>query len=208
MSRLVYLRHAQKEYNNGDADLYKHDPGITSSGVERTKMVTQHLIKSWGEPDMIITSPYRRCRETAIIMSQVITKKLEIVKDSSLSEYLGNHRNVPIDVTSETKLHDPPHPESFTEMKKRVDDHFKRVSKYTKHNKGDIKIIWFITHGLILKQVAEIIGLKMNKNRLPTLTCLSIIEEDRVTKGEVLLFRDDEELSNSYDKSMIEAESV
>ena len=199
MSRLVYLRHAEKEYNNGDAELWKHDPGITSSGVEKTKMVTKHLLESWGPPDKIISSPYRRTRETAIIMNSVLEEPVEIKIDTGLSEYLGNHRGVPMDVTPETKVWQPPHPESFTDMKKRVKAHFRKVSNYTKNNKGEIKTIWFVTHGLILKQISEIIGLRLNRQRLPNLTCLSVVKEDHLTKGEILLFRDDKDLSGSYD---------
>lgn len=35
--RVIYLRHAHKDFQNGNSEYFKHDPGITEVGVERTK---------------------------------------------------------------------------------------------------------------------------------------------------------------------------
>ncbi len=183
--RRIYIRHADKEYANGDADLYKHDPGITTSGVKKTKMVARHLVDQWGEPDRIIVSPYRRTRETAQIMNGILSEKVPMHIDSELSEYLGNHRTVPIDVTEDTLTYDPPHPETFPEMKTRVRKHHSKITSYAR--KKDQGVIWIVTHGLIIKQVASLIGIKMGKE-FPTLTCLSIVDGEKITKSEVTIF--------------------
>ena len=183
--RRVYIRHADKEYANGDAALYKHDPGITSDALEKTRMVAKHLIDQWGPPDRIVLSPYRRTRETAAVMSSVLEKKVPMHIDTDIAEYLGNHRNVPIDVTESTLVHHPPHPESFTQMKLRVKNHHNRITTYgRKKRKG---VIWIITHGLIIKSIAALIGVKAPKE-FPTLTCLSIVDGDKLTKTEMLIF--------------------
>lgn len=183
-ARRIYIRHANKEYVNGDARMYKHDPGITKKGVEKTEMVAKHLVEQWGIPDKIFSSPYRRARETAQVMKRVLGIKIPIFIDREISEYLGNHRNETIDVTESTLVHDPPHPETFNDMKKRVQSHHDKI---TKKSHG---VIWIITHGIIMKQEAELVGIKMKKD-FPSLTCLSIVDnEENITKGEVILFHD------------------
>ncbi len=192
----VYIRHAEKEYANGDSMLYKHDPGITDNGIEKSKMVAKHLVEQWGYPNFIIVSPFRRTRETASIMNNTLETPVKIIIDSKLSEYLGNHRTVPIDVTENTQLYNPPHPEIFNDMKKRVKKHHDDIIKFIENNNKTGGVIWIITHGLIIKQVAYLINIKMAKE-FSTLTCLSITDGDEFTKGEMLLFNNIESNSDS-----------
>lgn len=181
--RKVYIRHADKAYKNMEAEIFKHDPGITQIGVERARNVGLQLLKEYGHPTRIVSSPYRRARETAIIMNMILPNPLEDIEvDPNLSEYLGNHNNVPLDVTTATMIHKPPHPETFEDMKKRVKKH---VEKIRKDKSGGI--VWFITHGLIIKQVGSSIGLKTTKT-FPCLTCLSVVETPEIIKGEFILF--------------------
>lgn len=184
--RLVYIRHADKEYVNGNSPIYKHDPGITTKGVEKTKKVANHLIEKWGIPERIVVSPYRRTRETGIVMNKIIeNKKTPINVDNDLSEYLGNHRFVTIDVTDETIYHDPPHPESFLDMKIRVKRHHKNMVEYSKNKKCGV--VWLITHGLIIKQIASLYDVQM-PNAFPSLTCLSIPNGNSIINGEIITF--------------------
>lgn len=188
--RRIYIRHADKEYANGDASRFKHDPGITTDSIAKARMVAKHLVNQWGPPDRIILSPYRRTRETAAIMNSVLGKKVPMHVDTDIAEYLGNHRNVPIDVTESTLVHQPPHPESFSQMKSRVKTHHNRITTYGKKKKRGV--IWIVTHGLIIKQVAGLIGMKMPKE-FPTLTCLSIVDGDKLTKSELVIFSENRE---------------
>lgn len=198
-ARRIYIRHADKEYANGDADLYKHDPGITDKGVEKSRMVAKRLVEQWGIPDRIIVSPYRRTRETAKVMKASliepgILRKIPVNVDRDVSEYLGNHRTTPIDVTESTLVHEPPHPESFAEMKTRVENHNNKIKKYVKKHGG---VIWIITHGLVMKQVAFLNGIKMSKE-FPNLTCLSISDDELKCdiRGEVIMFHESIDLNS------------
>lgn len=189
-TRRIYVRHGNKEYMNGDADIYKHDPGITEYGMKKCKIVAKKLIENWGYPSRIISSPYRRCRETAMVLNSCLEKPFEeIFIDVDLSEYLGNHKNVPIDVTQETKIYRPPHPETFEDMIQRVKKHNDRARR--RANELDNGVIWYITHGLIIKQLAHMIGIRLNK-QFPCLTCFSILEEEDMIKSEQLLFPDEQ----------------
>ena len=145
------------------------------------------LIEEYGIPDKIVSSPFRRARETAMVMNMCLENPFEeILIDTNLSEYLGNHNNVPLDVTTATKIHDPPHPETFDDMKLRVRKHVHKMRK--KKNSDKKQTIWFITHGLILKQISNSVNLKISKS-LPCLTCLSVLESIDMVKGEFLLFK-------------------
>ena len=187
--RKIYIRHADKAYKNMESELFKHDPGITQVGVERARNVALRLIKEYGKPTKIVSSPFRRARETAMIMNMTLENPFEeIFIDPNLSEYLGNHNNVPLDVTNATKIHNPPHPETFEDMKKRVKKHVEKMRKKQNKYSKNKEIIWFITHGLILKQICNSINLKTTKT-FPCLTCLSVIETNDMVKGEFILFR-------------------
>lgn len=209
--RRIYIRHAEKEYSNGDSDMYKHDPGITERGVQKSKMVAKYLIDKWGIPSKIISSPYKRTRETASVMKSVISgpvissktisappgyekrpDPIKIVIDRDVSEYLGNHRNIPIDVTESTLTYDPPHPESFSEMRLRVRTHNDKITNSLSGSGNRTGPIWIVTHGLIIKELAALIDIKMARD-FPSLTCLSILSQEKITEGSVIVFHDDPE---------------
>ena len=185
--KAVYIRHSEKQFRNGDSDYFIHDPGITSEGVEKAKKLARKLVKLWGEPMKIVSSPYRRARETSIVMNSVLSKPLEELDiDVNLSEFLGNHRNVAMDVTMATQIHRPPHPESFDQLKNRVNRHLVKTQKNQNKNQG---VIWYVTHGIILKQIASNYGIKTS-DQLPCLTCLSITEDEDLIRTEFLIMNE------------------
>jgi len=165
----IYLRHADKQYDNGKSLLFKHDPGITDDGKEQCIQVANNLILKYGLPHIIVCSPYRRARETALMMASILPNDIIIKCDVRLSEYLGNHRTELLDVTPETMSFNPPHPESFTKMEERIRSHnddmkFLDTSNY---------VIWFITHGLIINRIANSMAFNI-KRKIPCLTSLVI----------------------------------
>lgn len=156
----IYIRHGQKLYRNGRAEKYKFDPGLTYKGQQQSIRTARHLVERFGPPDQIICSPYLRTRDTAKNMSKVLVKDCPISIDKNLSEYLGNHKQHDLDVTETTKSYNPPHPESFLELKDRVKHHNLEIMKQNiKH-----KIIWIVTHGLIIKELATLNNLKRPKH--------------------------------------------
>lgn len=180
--RIIYIRHADKDFSNGNSEYFKHDPGITEIGVERSKKIATQLIELYGEPNQIISSPYRRTRETSLILNSMLKNPLEEIKiDADLSEYLGNHNDVALDVTVPTKIHNPPHPETFEQMRKRVKKHLANFRK----REG---VIWIVTHGLIIRQISIHYNIKTSK-QIPYLTCFSILERADLIRAEFLLFK-------------------
>ena len=183
--RKIYIRHADKEYVNGDSIRFKHDPGITETGKNKTKDLANILVDKWGLPDMILTSPYERTRQTAKILNSELETRVPMYIDSDLSEYLGNHREVPLDVKEETAKHNPPHPETFPDMKLRVKNHHIKIQRYLSGKEN--VVVWIVTHGLVIKQIAYLMGLKICKD-FPTLTCLSLSENDN--NNEIVIFNE------------------
>jgi broad specificity phosphatase PhoE len=161
-------------------------------------MVAQYLLEQYGKPEMIIVSPYRRTRETANVMKSVVENTVPLIIDTDVSEYLGNHRTVPIDVTESTLIHDPPHPETFVEMKARVKKHHNKITSYCKAKERGI--IWIVTHGLIIKQVACLIGMKMAKE-FPTLSCVSIVDGEKITRSDITIFNENIEIDSDDNDS-------
>ena len=125
----IYIRHAEKEYDNNKSAAFRFDPNITQEGRIGSMQLADELIKLWGIPKYIICSPYLRCRQTSeALLDQV---KYHLINDTSIeikcsievSEYLGNQiKNYPSeeDFYRETNILEPPINETFSVMEKRV----------------------------------------------------------------------------------------
>lgn len=152
----IYIRHADKQYDNGKSTSLIHDPGITDTGKEKCRILSDYLKDNFGYPKRIICSPYLRTRETVNEMLQMLNNDvdidIEIEYDVRLSEYLGNRKDETLDVTYETGLYNPPHPELFRDMKKRVFEHNEEMVA----NENDDEPIWIVTHGLIISEIAKL----------------------------------------------------
>jgi broad specificity phosphatase PhoE len=184
---MILIRHGEKQYRNADAKFHKHDPGLTEIGVERAKGVAKKLIQLYGEPFKIISSPYRRARETALIMNSELSGPVdEIIIDNNLSEYLGNHSQANLDVTVATAIHKPPHPEKFEDMQKRTKKCLNKMRKLMADHPN--RIVWLITHGIIIQQIANFIGIRMPKT-IPYLSGLLLQEDSDLLRSTILLFQ-------------------
>ena len=157
----IYVRHAEKEYVNGDAEQFKHDPSIIEQSYSKCQSKANDLIYRYGIPFAIVCSPYKRTRETALKMREEILNKhninVPIKIDIKLSEFLGNHRNDKLDVDDMTFKFNPPHPENFHQMDSRVrwhNDIFKSLDDSS-------EVIWYVTHGFIINRVGNAMGFKL-----------------------------------------------
>lgn len=157
----IYIRHADKLYANGKADMYKHDPGIIPGEEFKIGALAGKLIQKYGLPTMIICSPYLRTRQTAHHLIKTIYqfshKEVPLFCDVDLSEYLGNRPNEIMDVTPDTKSYNPPHPEKFHDLSSRVQHHNTIVRGLEAGN------IWCITHGIVIKALGHIYGVKCDQ---------------------------------------------
>lgn len=171
----IYIRHSEKAYRNGHNATLKHDPPITHEGKVRAAHIAKLLSEKYGPPVLIMTSPYRRTRETAIAMREALAASQqpgmyipEIRCDRYISEYLGNHDEM--DVTEETAKHLPPtHTENLIGFKTRIRQHIQIASLI-----DDLKYpVWFITHGFVISTLTEILGPQYIRKVKP-LGCIQI----------------------------------
>ena len=161
----VYIRHGLKKYGNGKCSNKKFDSPLAKGQKGNIIETLINLIRKTGIPKLIICSPFKRCRQTALKMKYYMKKQLtflnrvnetpKIVSNYLLSEYLGNqvkHKPCRNDFYKNTFKHDPPIYETIKELKSRVKQHDILVKQYDCNKRA----IWFITHGIFIQKLMEI----------------------------------------------------
>lgn len=149
---IYFIRHGEKLYDNGKG-IPRFDPGIKSVNMDIRYFLPEN-------PDLIISSPFLRCRETA----KFFYPEHEILHMSVYCEYLGNWRSISEeDFDQETikLIKDEKYSSSLNDIltgfsKESVKDFKKRIVS-TKDNpflKYDSIVI--ITHGFCLSELYKI----------------------------------------------------
>lgn len=132
MPTLTYIRHAEQTAHN------IRDPHIKPFDPKNYSYIF----------DLIITSPYLRTRETAIILN---TQDKPIYVDTKISEYLSpksRHQIKTLDPSTEVYAPIPDYGESWDQFTKRIDEHFSYVQTFNQN-------ILIVTHGLVVKYLHE-----------------------------------------------------
>ena len=147
---MLYIRHGQKAYRNGESDKFYFDPPLTEQGKSTAISRFSDLLFKQGIPQRIISSPYLRARETAQIAHDVILQltgaSIPVSYDPLLGEYLGNQRKKELQdgVRPETLELQPIPPEEWRDYSFRVRRHLERAHDCT----------WYITHGVVIQSIA------------------------------------------------------
>ena len=166
---MIYIRHAEKSYKNGDSAEFSLEPDLTENGREQAKIRFRSLLENYGRPTRIISSPYLRARETAKIAQDVILevtgKYVEISYDPTIGEYLDHQNNISLEqgLRPETLALNPIPHETLTQYRSRVRQHTRRRSKNG----------WYISHGMVIQSVAH-----FNDTKIPYPPPLSAIHID------------------------------
>jgi len=146
---MLYIRHGEKSYKNGQSNTFPFDPNLTDLGKENAYTFFNHILTKYNIPDKIISSPYLRARETAKIAHDVIFEKLginiPIFYDKNIGEYLGNQKNVNLKegLHPETLKHNPISNETIQQYRYRIQKHISHAEN-----------AWYITHGMVIKSIA------------------------------------------------------
>ncbi len=151
MPLFIFISHANKAYKNGKAMTEKHDPPITPIGITKCESVAKHLSSKYGQPDIILTSPFKRCRQTAAEFGYT-----NIVVNTSLAEYLG-HQNDALDVSAETSTYNIPYPETMAQFKERIVDFCHQMLSMS-HG-----VIWCVTHGIVINELRTILNIHKSR---------------------------------------------
>lgn len=171
----LFVRHAEKEYQNGSPVPYRFDPHITEQGRIHAKKRFRHFYKIVGNPDMIICSPYLRTRETAQVAQEVLLEEdhdVPIYCDSLLSEYLREQWNAESkDFHRSTWEAGPPIlSEDSEERRERVKEFIENI---------DDKNVWYVSHGVFLKEILHMHGYK--RKHISVLDAL-LIKDDEIER--------------------------
>lgn len=150
---IIYIRHTHDKLSK-----YKHDNNITKYGKRQAIKMAKKLIKLYGIPKIIYSSPFQRCIETSRRMLYQIQKRddeTRLIYDSKLSRYFTKLEKLNPSVNPKTLKFNIPIYETKTEFHKRLDKHVKQIRK----NKNTV--IWCITHAYVYKQIAKRLHVKV-----------------------------------------------
>lgn len=145
----IYIRHFKKEYGNRQSPIHPYDPKIIKDNGIISKF-GHHLVKQYGMPHIIFTSPYKRTRQTAHLLKTNLD--VPVVIDNTLSEFIHGKYNITLNdsVRKNTAIHCPPINETPFQYYYRLHKHEQEVKKLPEG------VYWFVTHGLNIKKLLNI----------------------------------------------------
>jgi len=141
----IFIRHGN-DTKKGDY-LQDHSLNDNQQYIDDIINHTKDLINTYGQPDIIYCSPFHRARQTLHIMQQVLSYHVKIYVNTKLSRFFSKKEQLNPSVKRKTLKYHPPIYESGKEFKQRVD----HIIKNYKQN----KMIWYITHYLVIKRIAK-----------------------------------------------------
>jgi broad specificity phosphatase PhoE len=170
---LIWIRHAPKEYANGKGPTgskqYDSPVDFNFDTIMDIEDLVNTLIKSYGKPTRIVTSPFLRTRQTSLYIREYIKDKYnhspDIQMSKDVSEFLGFCRRVENpqeNFQSETFAYMDKNvrfDETQSELRQRVNNHINEVRNYD-------GCTWIVTHGIVMSRIYEIlIGEKLYRPR-------------------------------------------
>lgn len=185
---IYFVRHGETE-NNIKNIRQGAEGSLSEKGRAQALATAKRFPKEKGHPQIIISSPYRRARETAEIISGELNIKIEssdlLAERRNPSEIIGHwkgEREVRqimdrIDKSyhaDDLRVSDE---ENFVDLKKRV----KKLLSYIKHRRE--KRIIMITHGIFLKIVMSYIlyGENLTASQYVTLNYFNEVDNGSMT---------------------------
>lgn len=150
---MIYIRHGNDEHPE---KTYKHDPLLIDKGIKDIKRVTKLLVKKYGFPKIIYTSPFRRAVLTTEIMIKTIKKMggkvPKLFLSNSISRYFSKREQQNPLIAPETRANKPPIYESYNStFRERVQNHLQKMDRLYEYKRYDV---WCVTHALVYKQIA------------------------------------------------------
>src|SRR5579872_2889842 len=89
----IFIRHGDKQHANSATGVpYPLDSDITEDAYVQAKKIGKDIVSTCGEPQLIISSPYRRTLQTAECIKSVCSTNPTIMIDSNVAEYLGHQK--------------------------------------------------------------------------------------------------------------------
>lgn len=156
---MVFIRHACDAKDHTTIK-HIHDAPLCNKESHQTKdirnLVRLLVAKSGNrEPAIIYTSPLQRCLATAKRITQYLHGSPDIVVDCRISRLFATLEQDNPQISKKTMARDIPLVETGEEFEQRLrrftKDTYKEISKHKKKP----KVVWCITHALVLKHIFE-----------------------------------------------------
>ena len=166
---IFYIRHGEDKITK-----HKLDHHLTSQGKKNAKTLAKKLTKKHGVPNIIYCSPFYRTIKTANEMKRALksigVKDVEIKIDIRIGRYFSKKERKhgrESDISSATVDNGAITSDDWNQFKSRVSAQLTAV----KENKKGYKVVWNITHAIVLNQIAKFEHIKKghNVNYLETL---------------------------------------
>jgi phosphoserine phosphatase len=189
MKQIIYfVRHGETELNAKGIRQGPDGP-LSLLGIEQAKEAAHRFPKKRGRPQVIVSSPFQRTRETAEIIAKELKMKVEycdlLVERKNPTEIVG-HSGKEEQVQKivdriDKSFHDDDlrysDEENFTDLKARA----KKLLEYISKRKE--RQIIMVTHGIFLKMVASyiIVGEKLTASEYNKLSYLNPMDNAALT---------------------------
>lgn len=145
----VIFRHGAKQRESESKDFLPEDPPLLPGQEEGFLRLAEEILKEVGTPDLIVTSPYLRTRETATLLSKAFPEPPTIVVDPDLGEYLGYLPDpLEIKLSEDTQKHKPPTEFNYTALRKRLASFLERYKD---------RRVWVVSHRIPLMELSRLI---------------------------------------------------
>ena len=149
------IRHGPKAWSNGrkrGASGKSHDPPLATKGPAEVEAFREELLLRSPRPDVIICSPFLRCRETAKILSEGNESLIKI--EPRLREMLGNwsKRQHLIQLEPETweAIKGQRLCESWSAFNSRIEEMANELCKLPANQN-----IWVVCHGVVIQELSK-----------------------------------------------------
>jgi len=158
---IIYIRHGDDEERH---PVYRNDHDLTEEGREDARRLGKKLIRKYGKPHTIYCSPYLRTRATATAMTETLEGKGKgkIKYEVGLSRYTGRKGKSEPVLHRDTEACDPPLDEDHEQCRNRIRKHIRSLER--KGHLSSRRVIWCITHALVLKHVGNYFRVRTPKH--------------------------------------------
>jgi hypothetical protein len=146
----VVIRHACDEKDHTTVK-HKHDSDLCNNKKHNhddiLEVVKELVERCAGEPDQIFTSPLERCVATAKQMSKCLKNKPEIVIERNMSRFFSKSEQEHPEISKRSLKRGVPITETKKEFEHRIEKHLNKMEK------SPVRVIWCVTHALVMKRV-------------------------------------------------------
>jgi broad specificity phosphatase PhoE len=155
---LIYMRHGD---DHSDGNKHHNDRRLCNEGKRDASKTAKRLIKKYGEPSIVLVSPYQRTYDTIEAMKTRFARSPTIIRDPRLAKYLGPKKRKDADI-SEALADVLPIDDDKLEFRRRVTQHIEDM-ELANHHRSDV-VVWCITHKIVVKYVGDYFDVRVPKN--------------------------------------------